>query len=69
MENVKATWYFELLTQCPRCEESLDLNNLDGYSYVSDLRLELCERDTVMSKNIEVECPHCDNVFYVDCEY
>lgn len=68
-KNEKAYWSFELRTECPNCEASIDLNDVDGFSYVSDLELEICEQDTDKSKNIDVYCPECGKEFFVDLVY
>jgi len=69
MANIKARWSFELITTCANCLNTINLDDVNYYSYVSDLGLEVCEQDTINSTNIEVECPHCNNQFLVDCEY
>lgn len=69
MENKKAVWYYELITECPQCNSSINLTDVDGHDYVSDLQLDICEQDTIGSKNIDVYCPHCGKEFLVDCVY
>lgn len=69
MKNVKAYWSFDLMTECPECEADLNLDNMDGFSYVSDLELQVLEQDTDKSTNIEIECPYCNHTFKVDCIY
>lgn len=68
-KNTKATWSFSLDTECPNCKIALNLDDMNYYSYVSDLKLYICEQDTENSRNIEVHCHHCEHEFLVDCQY
>ncbi len=67
--NIKATWNYSLDVDCQKCKKMLDLTNIDGYDYVSELSLELLEQHTEESTNIEVICPHSEHEFLVDLEY
>ena len=67
--KIKATWSFSLDVDCPSCQISLNLDSINGYSYVSDLELHICEQNTENSENIEVFCHHCNHKFLVDCQY
>jgi len=69
MENINAFWSFSLDCECPNCKKDLNLDDMNYYSYVSDLQLQVCEQDTINSSNIEVHCHHCEHDFIVDCKY
>ena len=69
MKKVKATWSFSLDCTCPQCNADFNLDDMNGYSYVSDIELIICEQDTPRSTNIEVVCYKCSCEFLVDCQY
>ncbi|MBC3250499.1 hypothetical protein H8I91_09510 [Serratia fonticola] len=60
MSNVEAQWSVYLWVECPKCEESFDLN-ADG-EFTDGTRGYALET----TKNVEVECPECGDKFKVD---
>lgn len=68
MNNKTANWRVELNTECPDCEEDVDLLD-DADFWDGRYDLDLCEHDTDRSHDIEVQCPECGYAFKVDLTY
>lgn len=66
MSNIKATWYIELLTSCPKCDYGIDLTQIDDFWHCG---FEPIEHDTKATTDFDVECPDCGYEFMVDFEY
>jgi hypothetical protein len=62
-----ATWYMSLDTECPHCNEWVDLMEFpdfwDGRSF------EVGEHGTERTKDVRVNCTECRKEFRVDLEY
>ena len=65
--KVTATWTVELNTECPHCDEYIDL--LDDPDFWDGRELSVAENGTENSKDQPVTCPKCGHEFVVDCEY
>lgn len=62
-----ATWSLSLDTECPACRKDFDVLAMDDFW--EDHRIEVCERSTPATRDVEVECPHCSHQFAVDFKY
>ena len=62
---VDATWQVQLMCDCPRCGEYVDL--LDAPDFWDGRRLDIPEHGTERSRNVDVFCPECHHGFYVNC--
>lgn len=64
MADTIAEWSFSLDTQCPQCKHFFDLRQelVDSNSSI-----DICETDTVATRNYETACPECGHEF--TCEF
>jgi len=64
MADTIAEWNVSLDTQCPQCKHVFDLRHelVDNVSSI-----EICETDTVATRNYETACPECGHEF--TCEF
>ena len=64
MADTIAEWNVSLDTQCPQCKHVFDLRQelVDNVSSI-----EICETDTVATRNYETACPECGHEF--TCEF
>ncbi|GJL37878.1 hypothetical protein TUM17576_46980 [Enterobacter hormaechei] len=64
MADTIAEWSFSLDTQFPHCKHVFDLRQelVDNVSSI-----EICETDTVATRNYETACPECGHEF--TCEF
>ncbi|EMY4690352.1 hypothetical protein AAYT81_002635 [Yersinia enterocolitica] len=60
MANVEAKWYVDLWVECPKCEDSFDLNSDDGFI---DGTHGYALQTTV---DVDAECPECGHKFKAD---
>lgn len=67
MANPTAQWSLSLNTDCPSCDEWVDL--LDYSDFWDGRKLAICENGTDLSRDVEVVCPECGHEFNVDLEY
>ncbi len=67
MTPLIATWSIQLWTECPKCEQDVDL--LDYCDFWDGRKLEIGENGTDRSASQEVLCPKCSHEFTVECVY
>ena len=57
MANAEASWSVDLWVECPKCEDSFDLNADD--SFVDGTKGYALQT----TQNVDVECPECGHKF------
>ena len=67
MSNIKAMWSVELWSECPGCNEPVDL--LGDPDFWDGVSFQPCENKTARTKDVTVYCPRCGHEFDVDLEY
>lgn len=66
MADTTAEWSLSLDTQCPNCKHFIDLR---GELVDNASSIQVCETDTVATRNYETACPECGHEFTVDFIY
>jgi len=66
MADTTAEWSFSLDTECPQCKNCFDLRQelVDNVSSI-----DICETDTVATRDYETACPECGHEFTCDFVY
>lgn len=68
MEKRRVAWWdIQLWTDCPSCEEMVNLTDADDFW--ADARFDVCEHSTRNTRGVCVECPECGCKFEVDFVY
>ena len=62
-----ATWDISLTTECPKCDEYIDLADIDDFWV--DASFTACEYGTKATTDYQVICPECEHEFIVDFQY
>lgn len=68
MEAKRALWDIHLFTECPHCEEEVDLLDFADF-WDGHTEIKIGEFGTKKTTDVEVDCPDCDGVFFVTMEY
>lgn len=66
MADTTAEWSLSLDTQCPQCKHFFDLR--PGLSEGGS-SIQICEQDTVATRDYETACPECGHEFTCDFVY
>lgn len=66
-EKIMATWDISLTTKCPKCEEYINLVDIDDFW--GGRCFEACEYGTNATTDYQVICPECEHEFVVDFQY
>lgn len=66
MADTTAEWSLSLDAQCPKCKHIFDLR--DELSENAS-PIQVCETDTVATRDYETECPECGHEFTCDFVY
>lgn len=66
MADTNAEWSLSLFTECPRCNHGFDLLNELSENASA---VQVCETDTVATRDYETACPECGHEFTVDFIY
>lgn len=61
-ETIYANWHVELMADCPKCKENVNL--LEAPDFWDGRRLQVGE-----SATIDVHCPSCGHEFTVTTQY
>jgi len=67
-ESHRATWAIHLFTQCPNCDEDVDLLDFADF-WTDNPNLGMGEHGTPTSTDITAVCPECEVEFLVTLEY
>lgn len=65
--NVQATWYVQLMCECPSCKDEVNL--LDDADFWDGRYFRAAEHHTERTRDVEVYCPECGHEFKVDLTY
>lgn len=65
---VRAAWSIHLFTECPNCNEHVDLLDYADF-WVDRTKFMPREHMTPKADDLDVVCPNCAHPFNVKCEY
>ena len=67
MKKTTATWFITLDTECPHCNEDIDI--LEIPDIWERVNFDIGEHNTESSKDVKILCPECEEEFLIDLEY